>query len=73
MKTTVYIDEDLLRAARVWAARKDLKDSEVLELSLRRLLGRDTLEAIWSRNADVDEAEALDVAYDEVRAARAER
>lgn len=30
-KTTVYVDEDLLRAAKVYAARKDLRDSDVFE------------------------------------------
>ncbi len=69
-KTTIYVDEDLLRGARVYAARKDMKDSEVLELALRRLLGRDALEAIWARNADVDPDVADRVVAEELRAAR---
>ena len=69
-KTTIYVDEDLLRGARVYAARKDMKDSEVLELALRRLLGRDALEAIWARNADVDPDAADRVVAEELRAAR---
>ncbi len=73
VKTTIYLDEELLRAARVWAARKDLRDSEVLEMSLRRFLGRDTLDRIWARNADVSEETATTVAYDELRAARSGR
>lgn len=69
-KTTIYVDEDLLRGARIYAARKDMKDSEVLELALRRLLGRDALEAIWARNADVDPGTADQVVDEELRAAR---
>lgn len=71
VKTTVYLDEDLLRAARVWAARKDLRDSEVLEQALRKFLGRDVLDDIWARNASVDEATANAVAYDELSKHRA--
>lgn len=73
VKTTIYLDEELLRAARVWAARKDMRDSEVLELSLRRLLGRDVLDRVWARNADVDEATAVTVAYEELHHQRAGR
>ena len=69
-KTTIYVDEDLLRGARVYAARKDMKDSEVLELALRRLLGRDALDAIRARNADVDPETADRAAYEELRATR---
>ena len=69
-KTTIYVDEDLLRGARVYAARKDMKDSEVFELALRRILGRDVLDEIWARNADVDPATADRVAYEELRASR---
>lgn len=71
VKTTIYLDEELLRAARVWAARKDLRDSEVFEMSLRRFLGRDVLEQIWARNTGVSEATAASVAYAELHSARA--
>lgn len=69
-KTTIYVDEDLLRGARIYAARKDMKDSEVFELALRRILGRDVLEDIWARNAGVDPATAEQVAYEELHASR---
>lgn len=72
-KTTVYLDDELLRAAKVYAARKDLRDSDVIESALRDYLGLDLFEAVWSRNADLDPNEALRLAYDEVAAARAER
>ena len=69
-KTTIYVDEDLLRGARVYAARKDMKDSEVFELALRRILGRDALDDIWARNSGVDPELAEQVAYEELNAAR---
>lgn len=69
-KTTIYVDEDLLRGARVYAARHDLKDSEVFERALRRILGRDVLDVIWERNTDVDPATADAVVDEELRAAR---
>jgi|LauGreDrversion4_2_1035121.scaffolds.fasta_scaffold378450_2 hypothetical protein len=69
-KTTIYVDEDLLRGARVYAARKDMKDSEVFELALRRILGRDVLDDIWARNSGVDPELAEQVAYEELNAAR---
>lgn len=69
-KTTVYVDHDLLRSARVYAARHDMKDSEVIELGLRKVLGRDVLEEIWERNVDVDPDAAEAAAYQEKRAAR---
>ena len=69
-KTTIYVDEDLLRGARVYAARKDMKDSEVFELALRRILGRDVLDELWARNSGVDPELAEQVAYEELNAAR---
>jgi hypothetical protein len=69
-KTTIYVDEDLLRGARVYAARKDMKDSEVFELALRRILGRDVLDEIWARNSGVDPELADQVAYEELSASR---
>jgi hypothetical protein len=69
-KTTIYVDEDLLRGARVYAARKDMKDSEVFELALRRILGRDVLDDIWARNSGVYPEVAEQVAYEELHASR---
>lgn len=48
-KTTVYIDETLLRAAKVAAARSGKREYEVFEDALRRHLGfAGTLERIWA-------------------------
>ncbi len=72
-KTTVYVDEDLLRAAKVYAARKDLRDSDVIETALRKFLGPDFFESVWDRNRDLDPDDATRLAYEELGRARAER
>ncbi len=71
-KVTLYVDEDVMRAARVRAARTDRRDSEVVEDALRAYLGFDALAAVWARSA-LGEDDAMRLAVDEVRAARAER
>lgn len=71
-KTTVYLDEDLLRSAKVMAARTDRKDSEVLEAALRQYLGIEVLERVWARS-DLTEQEALDLAYEQLHEMRRER
>ncbi len=71
-KATVYLDEDLLRGAKVLAARTDRKDYEVLEAALRTYLGVEVLERVW-RRGDLSDDEALDVAYGELDAMRRRR
>ena len=71
-KTTVYVDEELLRATRVFASRTGKRDSEVFEDALRSYLGIDALEAIWSRS-DLTEEEALDLAYEALQASRSDQ
>ena len=71
-KATVYLDEELLRAAKVMAARTDRKDYEVLEAALRQYLGVEVLEKVWA-NSDPTEDEGLKVAYRELDAMRRER
>ena len=72
-KTTVYVDEEVLRAAKVCAARKDIRDSDVIETALREYLGLDVLQPVWERNRDLDPDEVDRLAYAELDAARAER
>ncbi len=43
-KVTLYVDEDVLRAARVRAARTDRRDSDIVEDALRSYLGFDVVE-----------------------------
>ncbi len=69
----MYVDEDVLRAAKVYAARKDLRDSEVIETALREYLGLDLFESVWDRNQDLDPEDAERLARSELAAARAER
>jgi hypothetical protein len=57
-RTTISVDERVLRAVRVKAARTGRRDSEVIEDALRRDLGLDLLERVWE-SADLDEDEAL--------------
>jgi hypothetical protein len=62
-RTTVTLDEQVLRAVRIKAARSGRRDSEVIEEALRRDLGLDVLERIWS-SADLDEDEAMRLAVE---------
>lgn len=76
-KTTVYIDEKLLRAAKVAAARSGKREYEVFEEALRRHLGlAGAVEQIWagiSPDQAPSEEEADRIAKEELAAVRAER
>jgi hypothetical protein len=73
-RTTLTVDEDVLRAVRIKAARTGKRDSEVIEESLRRDLGLDELERIWARVKPVPgEDDGLELAYSELDAMRKER
>jgi hypothetical protein len=66
-RATVYLDPDVLRAARVMAARTGRRDSDVVEEALRRYLGLTVLEEIWSASpGDLGDEEALDLANREL-------
>jgi hypothetical protein len=74
-KTTVYIDEALLRAAKVAAARSGKREYEVFEDALRQHLGlAGAVERIWAgitpQNAPTDE-EAASIATEELASVRA--
>jgi metal-responsive CopG/Arc/MetJ family transcriptional regulator len=62
-RTTVTLDEELLRALKVRGARTGKSDGEVIEQALRRELGFDLLERIWERN-DLSEDEAMSLAVE---------
>jgi metal-responsive CopG/Arc/MetJ family transcriptional regulator len=62
-RTTLTIDEDVLRAVKVRAARTGRRDSEVIEDAVRRELGLDLLARLWERN-DLGEEEALSLAVE---------
>lgn len=63
VRTTVTLDERVLRAVRVKAARSGRRDSDVIEEALRRELGLELLDRIWT-NADLDEDEAMRLAVE---------
>ncbi|MBA2429664.1 MAG: hypothetical protein H0V55_08080 [Thermoleophilaceae bacterium] len=71
-KTTVYLDEELLRATKVVAARTDRREYEIFEEALRDYLGITSIEAI-RRRSDLTEDEAMELAVAEVHAVRSER
>jgi hypothetical protein len=62
-RTTITLDERVLRAVRVKAARSGRRDSDVIEEALRRDLGFELLERVWAK-ADLDEDEALRIAVE---------
>jgi hypothetical protein len=62
-RTTVTLDERVLRAVRVKAARTGRRDSDVIEEALRRDLGLELLERVWAK-AEMGEEDALDLAVE---------
>ncbi len=63
VRTTVTIDDEVLRAVKIRAARLGRGDSEVIEASLRRDLGLDLLGQLWTKN-DLSEAAAAALAVE---------
>lgn len=63
VRTTLTIDEEVLRAVKVQAARTGKADSQVIEDALRRDLGLDLLERLWRRST-LNEGEAVDMAVE---------
>jgi hypothetical protein len=77
VKTTVYIDEDVLRQVRVSAARQGKRDSEVIEEALRSQTIGGILDSIYEYQREqgiepLGEEEAMELAYRELKAMRAE-
>ena len=58
VRTTLTVDEDVLRAVKVRAARTGKGDSEVIEEALRRQFGLDLLDRLWAHD-DLSEEEAI--------------
>ena len=62
VRTTLTVDESVMKAVKMRAARTGRGDSQVIEESLRRDMGLDLLERLWERNAVPErDAEALAV------------
>ena len=62
-RTTLTIDEDVLRAVKLRAASTGRGDSEVIEDALRRDLGLDLLERLWAQ-APLSESKAQALAVE---------
>ena len=69
--TVFYLDAEVARGLRVAAARRGLKDSELVEQALRDKLLFTALDRI-AATATMDEGEALELAVREQHAARRE-
>ncbi len=61
VRTTVTLDDEVLRAVKIRAARLGRGDSEVIEASLRRDLGLDLLDRLWANDLPEEDALALAV------------
>jgi hypothetical protein len=72
-KTTLYVDEEVLRAARVMAARKGQRDSEIFEEALRAYTGFRLLDVLdeVGRRTDLSEEAAMELANEAVHETRA--
>jgi hypothetical protein len=63
VRTTLTIDESVMKAVKMRAARTGRGDSQVIEDSLRRDLGLDLLERLWARNS-LSERDATEIAVE---------
>jgi hypothetical protein len=72
VRTTVTLDEEVLRLIKVRAARLGKGDSQVIEESLRRDLGLELLDRLWSENR-MDEAQATKLALEAQHSTRSRR
>ncbi len=74
VRTTLTIEDDLLRAVKVRAARVGKGDSQVIEEALRRDLGLDLLERLWARNGNtLTEQDAMTLALEAQHKTRRKR
>jgi hypothetical protein len=63
VRTTLTIDDDVLKWVKIRAARTGKPDSAVIEESLRRDLKLDVLDELWS-NATLSESKATELALE---------
>ena len=72
VRTTLTIDDEVLRAVKVRAAQTGKRDSEVIEEALRRDLGFDLLDRLWAK-ATLTEDEDLELAVEAQHKTRPKR
>ncbi len=63
VRTTLTVDEDVLKWVKIRAARTGVSDSAVIEASLRRDLKLDLLDELWA-SAALSEATASELALE---------
>jgi hypothetical protein len=69
VRTTLTVDEDVLKWVKIRAARTGVSDSAVIEQALRRDLKLDVLDELWS-TATLSEAKATELAIEAQHATR---
>ena len=72
VRTTLTLDEEVMRLVKVRAARQGKGDSEVIEEALRRDLGLAMLETLWSKD-QMSEDQAMQLALKAQHSARVRR
>ena len=72
-KLTVYLDPEVAQAMRVSAARRRMKDSELVEEALRDKLLFTLFDPARDRGSELTEDEAMELALEAQREVRAER
>jgi len=72
VRTTVTLDQEVLRLVKVRAARLGKGDSQVIEDSLRRDLGLELLDRLWSENR-MSEPKAMKLALEAQHSTRSRR
>ena len=68
-KTTIYIDDTVLRALKIAAARAGQHDYELVEQALRGHLGMELLQRTGT-HPDLSEKKAMKLAYEELHRSR---
>jgi hypothetical protein len=68
-KTTIYVEESILRALKIAAARAGQHDYEVVEQALRAHLGMELLQRTGAKPS-LGEKQAMSLAYDELHRSR---
>jgi len=69
-RTTLTIDEDVLRAVKLRAAATGAGESQLIEDAIRRDLGLDTLTELWANTEAMSERASMDLALEAQKAAR---
>ena len=72
VRMTLTLDEEVMRLVKARAARQGKGDSEVIEESLRRDLGLELLDRLWSRDRR-SERQAMKLALEAQLSARSRR